>query len=71
MADGTGQTVDHSLLVFVDMSVRMGKPMGMHIGMFVIVVVDMIVHKGPPFVFFLSYLIFVELASPTGGYKLL
>ena len=38
MTDGTGQSIHHSLLIFVDMAVRMGEAMGVHIGMVMIVV---------------------------------
>ena len=37
MTDGPGQTVDHCLLIFVDMAVGVGDAVGMHIGMIVFV----------------------------------
>ena len=52
MSDCPGQTIDNCLLIFMHMAVMMGNAMGMHIGMFFVVVMvvsmAMFAHVLPP-----------------------
>jgi len=70
VADGTGEAVDHCLLIFVDMTVRMGKTVGMHIGVLVgmFVIVDVVAHGNPFFLRVFPIIpYFSQNCKPYGG----
>ena len=79
MTDGPGQTIDHRLLILVDMAVRMGDAVGVHIGVIVfmlvvmfvimvmIVVVVMMFHTCPSFCIFCYYTAFFRSAQAPKG----
>ena len=52
MADGAGQTVDHGLLIFVDMAVGMGNALGVFFLVAMMIVVVDVVQSRPSFAVF-------------------
>ena len=66
MADCPGQTVDHRLLIFVDMAVGVGDAVGVHI----FVVVFVAVHSRPSLQNFLYHtLFFRNFQAPEGDIR--
>ena len=70
MTDGAGQTIDDRFLIFVDVTVGVMNSMGMHIGMFFImmmVMMRMFVHAITPLTVLLIIPYFAENCKPLRG----
>ena len=60
VTQGPGQPIDNGLLIFVNMAVAVGDAMGMQIGVVVFVIVVVVGHLQPSFLFFSIILYFAS-----------